>query len=56
MFKGSWKFIDLVGFVIVKEKKGKFNFILIGSFDDSSLYEMERDILRGFEKCENKKN
>lgn len=56
LFKSSWKLTDLSGFAIAKEKKGKPNFILIGSFDDSSLYEMERDILRGSEKGENKKN
>ncbi|ADQ07960.1 conserved hypothetical protein [Caldicellulosiruptor hydrothermalis 108] len=56
LFKSSLKISDLSGFAIAKERKGKLNFILIGSFDDSSLYEMERDILRSFEKGESKKN
>ena len=56
LFKSSLKLSDLVGFAVAKERKEKPNFILIGSFDDSSLYEMERDILRSFEKGESKKN
>ncbi|ACM59528.1 hypothetical protein B0S90_0665 [Caldicellulosiruptor bescii] len=56
LFKSSLKLSDLFGFAVAKEKKGEPNFILIGSFDDSSLYEMERDILRSFEKGESKKN
>ncbi|WPX09161.1 hypothetical protein [Anaerocellum danielii] len=56
LFKSSLKLSDLSGFAIAKERKGKHNFILIGSFDDSKLYEMEKDILRDSEKCESKKN
>ncbi|BCS82093.1 hypothetical protein [Anaerocellum diazotrophicum] len=56
LFKSSLKLSDISGFAIAKERKEKPNFILIGSFDDSSLYEMERDILRSFEKGESKKN
>uniref|UniRef100_A0A7C5Z4H8 Uncharacterized protein n=1 Tax=Caldicellulosiruptor owensensis TaxID=55205 RepID=A0A7C5Z4H8_9FIRM len=56
LFRTGWKLTDLVGFAVAKERKEKPNFILIGSFDDSSLYEMERDVLRSFEKGESKKN
>jgi len=56
LFRTGWKLTDLVGFAVAKERKGKPSFILIGSFDDNDLYEMEKDILKGFEKGESNKN
>lgn len=49
MFSSGYQLKEIVGFAIVKEKKGKNKLLLIGGFDDGDIYKMERDIINELE-------
>jgi len=59
MFGSGYQLKEIMGFAIIKERKGKRKLLLIGSIDEKDLYTMEKDVLEELEqdkKREEKRN
>lgn len=54
MFGSGYQLKEIMGFVIIKERKGKRLLLLIGSIDEKDLYTMEKDVLEDLEEGKKK--
>lgn len=54
MFGSGYQLKEIMGFAIIKERKGKRKLLLIGSIDEKDLYTMEKDILKELEEGKGK--
>ncbi|AZT89441.1 hypothetical protein ELD05_01390 [Caldicellulosiruptor changbaiensis] len=54
MFGSGYQLKEIMGFAIIKERKGKRKLLLIGSIDEKDLYTLEKDTLEELEEGKKK--